>query len=147
MNLDPTTTGSAVNPHARSEAHTRLRGPWLAAARVAWIALVGLALASFVAALPLFFQTSRTTFSPETQVPGQLTVADAHLLQQWGLSLDFFAAYQTALIALTMLAFTVAGALLFWRKADDRMALFVSLWFALFGLTGNPVLDPLVRAY
>ncbi len=80
-------------------------------------------------------------------MPGQLTAADAYLVQQWGLSLDFFAAYQTALIALTMFAFTAAGALLFWRKSDDRMALFVSLWFVMFGVAGNPVLDPLVRAY
>jgi hypothetical protein len=126
---------------------TRLHGPWLIAARVVWIALVGLALVLLIAALPVFYQASRTILAPETQVPGQLTADDVRLLQHWGLSLDFYAAYQTALIAIFSLVFTTAAALLFWRKSVDRIALFVSLWFALVGVTGTPLLDPLIRAY
>jgi len=126
---------------------TRLRGPWLAAARAAWVALVGLALVALVVALPVFFQAQRTILSPETQVPGQLTAEDVRLLQQWGVSLDFYAAYQTAQIAFLSIIFTAAGTVLFWRRSDDRIALFVSLWFATFGVTGAPLLDPLIRAH
>src|SRR5262249_16396066 len=126
---------------------TRLRGPWLVAARVAWIALVGMALVVLVAALPDFYQASHTILSPETQVPGQLTAEDVGLMQPWGLSLDFYATYQTALIAIISFVFMAAGALLFWRKSDDRVTLFVSLWFAMFGATGSPLLDPLIRAH
>ncbi len=146
MSLPPTTVDSAADPHARSQAHTGLRGPWLVVARVTWITVVALAVVVFGAALPVFFQASRTILSPETQVPGQLAAADVQLMQQWGLSLDLYAAYQTAVIVLMAFVLTVAGALLFWRKSNDPIAVFVSLWFVLFGLCGSPVLDPLVRA-
>jgi hypothetical protein len=126
---------------------TRLRGRWLAAARVAWVALVGLALVVLVVAVPVSFQASLTILTPETQVPGQLRPEDVRLMEQWGLSLDFYAAYQTALVLIFSLVFMAAGALLFWRRSDDRIALFISLWFALFGVTGSPLLDPLIRAY
>jgi hypothetical protein len=130
---------------ARSDTH--LRGPWLAAARVVWVALVGLALVVLVVALPVSFQAAHTLLTPETQVPGQLTPEDVRLMAQWGLSLDFYATYQTALVAIFSLVFMTAGALLFWRRSNDRIDLFVSLWFALFGVTGSPLLDPLIRAH
>jgi hypothetical protein len=137
----------ARNEPTATSSDTRLRGPWLAAARVAWVALVGLALVVLVVALPVSFQASRIILAPETQVPGQLTAEDVRLMEQWGLSLDFYAAYQTALVAVFSFVFMAAGALLFWRRSDDRVALFISLWFALFGVTGSPLLDPLIRAY
>ena len=146
MSLPPTTVISAADPHARSQAHVRLRGPWLATARAGWVSLVGLVLVSFVAALPLFYRDARITMSPDAPVVGMLPAADVQLLQAWGLSLTFYAAYQTAQIALFALIFTAAGALLFWRKSDERMALFVSLWFALLGPCAGPALDPLIRA-
>ena len=137
----------ARNQVSASRSDTRLRGPWLKAARVVWIALVGLTLVVLVVALPVSFQASRTILAPETQVPGQLTAEDVRLMQQWGLSLDFYAVYQTALVAIFSFVFMTAGALLFWRRSDDRMALFISLWFALFGVTGSPLLDPLIRVH
>ncbi len=128
-------------------AGTRLRGRWPVAARIAWITLAGLSLVVLIVALPVYFQTARTILSPETQVPGQLTPEDARLMRQWGLSLDFYAVYQTTLIVLFSLVFMAAGALLFWRRSDDRIVWFVSLWFVLFSPTGSPLLDPLIRAY
>jgi hypothetical protein len=126
---------------------TRLRGAWLVAARVVWVAVVGLALVALVVALPDYYQTQRTLLAPETQMSGQLTAEDVHLNEQWGLSLDFHAAYETAQIAILSLVFTIVAALIFWHKSVDRMALFVSLWIALFIVTGSPLLDPLIRAY
>jgi len=135
------------NEATTTQSDTRLRGPWLAAARVVWVAVVGLALVVLVVALPVNFQAQRTILAPETQVPGQLRLEDVRLMEQWGLSLDFYAAYQTALVVIFSLVFMAAGALLFWRRSDDRIALFMSLWFALFGVTLAPLLDPLIRAY
>src|SRR6266540_6621445 len=137
----------ARNEAITAQSDTHLRGPWLAAARVAWVAVVGLALVALVAALPDYYQSSRTILTPETQLPGQLTLEDVRLNEQWGLSLDFHAAYETALIAILSLMFTTVAALIFWHKSVDRMALFVSLWIALFIVTGSPLLDPLIRAY
>ncbi len=89
--------------------------------------MVGLALVVLVVALPVYFQFSRTILVPETQGVGQLTAEDVRLMQQWGFSLDFYAAYQTALIGIFAFLFNAASALLFWRKSTNRIALFVSL--------------------
>jgi hypothetical protein len=132
-------------PAAFSQTH--LRGAWLAAARVAWIALVGLALVVFAAALPDFYQARRIILSPQTEMLRQLTPEDVRQMQQWGLSLDFYAAYQTALITIIAPIFMIAGALLFWRKSVDRIALFVSLWLATFGVVASPLLEPLISAH
>ena len=81
MHQHPTTVASAATGHIRSEPPTRLRGPWLAAARLAWIALVGLGLVVFAVALPVSFQAQRTPLTPATPLPGQLPAAYVHLLQ------------------------------------------------------------------
>ena len=75
-----------------------------------------------------------------------VTAEDARLILKWGESLDVYAALGTAQIAFVSLVFTIAGVLLFWRRSDDRMAFLISLWFAIFGVTGTPLLEPMVRA-
>ena len=125
----------------------RLYGRWLVAARIVWLSLAGLALVVLAVSLPVFFQAVREIRTPEAAVPGQLTPADALLLQRWGVSLDTYAAYQTGLIAVFALVFITAGALLFWRQSAEQVALLVSLWLVLLGVTGNPLLDPLLRDY
>jgi signal transduction histidine kinase len=125
----------------------RLHGRWLIAARVVWLILAGLALLVLVVALPVFLEAARDVRTPTASVPGQLTRADALLLQQWGVSLQVYAAYQTGLIALFALVSTAAGALLFWCRSDDLLALLISLWLVFLGPTGTPLLDPLINAY
>jgi signal transduction histidine kinase len=147
MTPRPTASNLAAWTDRPDHAGRRLRGRWLITARAMWLSLAGLALVVLVVALPVFFQTAREVRTPESSVPGQLTRADALLLQQWGVSLDTYAAYQTGLIALFALVFMTAGALLFWRRSANLLALLASLWLVLLGPTGNPLLDPLIRVY
>jgi hypothetical protein len=137
----------ARNQVTAIKSDTRLRGAWLVAVRVAWVSVVGLALVALVVALPVFYQAQRTILTPGTELPGQLTLEDLRLIEQWGLSLDFYAAYQTAMIAIFSLVLMIAAALIFWHKSVDRIALFVSLWFAIVGLTVTPLLAPLITAH
>jgi len=53
-----------------------------------------------------------------------LTAFDRQFLHQFGLSLSFLAAYQVMLDAVSVLVCCALGALIFWRKSADRMALF-----------------------
>ncbi|MFN8504611.1 histidine kinase [Kouleothrix sp.] len=147
MTPQPTTSNLAAWADRPDQGARRLLGRWLLAARIGWVSLAGLAIVVLAVALPVFFQAVRVVRTPEAAVPGQLAPADIVLLQQWGVSLDAYAAYQTGLIAVFALVFLVAGALLFWRRSDDRVALLVSLWMVLLGVTGNPLLDPLLRDY
>lgn len=147
MTPQPTAANLAAWADRPDQGTNRLYGRWLVAARIVWLSLAGLALVVLAVALPVFFQAVRVVRTPEAAVPGQLPPADIVLLQQWSVSLDVYAAYQTGLIAVFALVFLAAGALLFQRRSDDRIALLVSLWLVLIGVTGNPLLDPLIRDY
>jgi signal transduction histidine kinase len=147
MTPQPTAANLAAWADRPHQGTNRLYGRWLVAARIVWLSLAGLALVVLAVALPVFFQAVRVVRTPEAAVPGQLPPADIVLLQQWSVSLDVYAAYQTGLIAVFALVFLAAGALLFQRRSDDRIALLVSLWLVLIGVTGNPLLDPLIRDY
>jgi hypothetical protein len=54
-------------------------------------------------------------------------------LKEIGLSANFYAAYFVALLVVTSLAFAAVGALIFWRKSEDRMALFGAFMLLVFG--------------
>lgn len=66
----------------------------------------------------------------------QLTGFDRQFLHQSGLSLGFLAAYQVILDASSVLICCALGALLFWRRSTDRMALFCAFMLVLFGSAG-----------
>ena len=51
--------------------------------------------------------------------------------RRWA-SLDFYARYEVALYIGFTVGFAAIGALIFWRKSDDRMALFASLTLIMF---------------
>jgi len=101
---------------SQSESHTRLRGHWLASLRGLWLAVAVLTLGLFVAGIP-------SRFDRLLGIAAEYRPA----LQDLGLSADFYAAYLTALDIAIVLTHFVLAALIFWRKSDDWMALFVSL--------------------
>jgi hypothetical protein len=106
---------------------TRLRGRSLILARVAWVALVTLIVALFLARLPAYYTALQTLCTGATCGPAQSTPDSAQALQRLGLSVGAYAVFIFALtIALAFLCFTL-GAVIFWRKSDDWMALLGAL--------------------
>src|SRR5687767_5749472 len=91
---------------------------WLAVARTAFLAVALLALAVFVAGVPDLYSTSL-----------QLSVDDATVrenLTQLGLSPQFHAAYLFVLtLLLAMVCFALAT-VIFWRRSDEPIVLFVA---------------------
>ena len=64
---------------------------------------------------------------------GQFTPDDLRAFQAFGLSRNFLAAYQVALYIVFTVGYVAIGAVrIFWRKSDDRMALFASLTLIMF---------------
>src|SRR5262249_48916692 len=87
--------------------NTRLRGRRLILARVAWATVVSLIVALFLARLPVYYTALQTVCT--------------------GTACSAYAAFTLALeIALAFLCFTL-GALIFWRRSDDWMALLGAL--------------------
>jgi hypothetical protein len=120
--------GQAKRSSDRSGApDTRLRGRRLILARVLWVALVTLIVALFLARLPAYYTFLQTVCTGATCGFAQPTPDSAQAMQKLGLSVGTYAAFTLALtLALAFLCFTL-GALIFWRKSDDWMALLVAL--------------------
>src|SRR2546421_1048148 len=110
-----------------------LHGRWLILARTAWIILAVLTVVYYFATLPLEFARLQAVC---THAGCALTPTNALELGEVGLSVSFFAAYFIAVdIVFTVVWFAV-GAIIFWRRSNDRMALFVALFLLTYGGIG-----------
>lgn len=120
-----------------------LRGPWLFIARLCWIALTLLILALNALAIPNADALLQSVCQPGAHcVGGQLAPADLRQLQHIGLSPAFLAAYQLAWDVVTLLVDTLLAALIFWRRSQERMALFCAYVLVLTGgATYTSILD------
>jgi hypothetical protein len=109
--------------HRSGEPRTRIRGRWLILARVAWVAVVTLIVALFLVRLPAYYTALQTVCTGAVCGYAQPTPDSAQTLQKLGLSVSAYATFTLALdIALAFLCFTL-GAVIFWRRSDDWMAL------------------------
>jgi hypothetical protein len=119
----------------------RIPRRWLKLARGAWVVCALLLLANFVASIPAYYQIMNTACSLPNQGDcssgsGQLAAVTIRTLTSLHLSLTGYAIYFVTLdVVLSLLPWGI-GLLLFWRKPDDGMSLFVSLLFILFAGNG-----------
>src|SRR5215212_3344693 len=118
---------------------SRLSGRLLVVARVVWIIIALAAVSLFVAAVPAEFAQLRVPCQTAACPTGQLPPAGLRALEDLGLSLDSFAAYSVAMDAVFAAVYGAVAALIFWRKSEDRMGLFVSLALVTFGTATLPV--------
>ncbi len=117
----------------------RLQGRWLAIARAVWIILALLLLANFIASIPASYVQLRTICTNSTFVRcniWQPTQANMQALHSLGLSLDTYAVYTLTIDVIASLVFLAVGAVIFWRKSDEWIGLFVSLVLVIFGSFG-----------
>ncbi len=141
-------TGSSTVPPS-----AKLRGSWLLLARVGWVTVVLLVVMLFVIAeLMRYEQIVTLSNLPEYIDPVTLQTN----LAQANLSVGFYATYHLVMeVGFAAVCLTLA-AVIFWRRSDDRMALFVALLLVLLGTTfwntmqawlaAYPSLSPVIRA-
>ena len=122
----------------RSAGASPLSGRLLAVARAAWIAVALAAVGLFIVALPAEFAQLRVPCPNASCSTGQLPPAGLRALEDLGLSLESFAAYSVAMDAAFAAVYGAVAALIFWRKSEDRMGLFVSLALLTFGTATFP---------
>lgn len=118
-------SAEAVVPGSQPErdAPTLLGGRRVLLARLAWGLLAAAILATFFAGVPQSYRHALVV-SPET----------ADSLAQLGLPPQFPAVYLVTVDIATLLGFTAVAALLFWRRSDDWLALYVGLMLMLTAL-------------
>ena len=112
-----------------------LQGRWLLLARAAWVSVAILTVGVFISGLPSEIARLRSPCADPVScawVP-RLTVQSARELGELGLSVEFFASYWVAIEVTFVLISSAIGVAIFWRKSDDRMALFVSLMLLTLG--------------
>jgi hypothetical protein len=109
-----------------------LRGRWLQLARTAWVAVAVAALGTFVISVPArYAQLSH----PTARVRAALSEA--------GLSEDGYAFYNVTLDIVFVSIFAVVAIGIFWRRANDPMALLVATMLVVWGpLNGLLILTP-----
>ena len=145
MNIQRGSTNTLERLDARNGSETRLHGSLLLIARVSWIVLTLFLLTCNIVLIPRYDALLQAHCQPGTQCFAiQLSVYDRQLLHQFGLSLGFLAAYQVILDAGLGLVFCMLGALIFWRKSADRMALFSAFALVLFSGSSSILQDTLM---
>ncbi|HEY6411885.1 MAG TPA: histidine kinase [Ktedonobacteraceae bacterium] len=130
MNQPFTSTPPIKTPGQPEAIATRLHGSWLILARSAWIIITTLAILHLAISISLAFVQLQTV----CQSAGCLTPATMQDLHTLGLSPVFFALFILMLQLIFTLASVAIGLVIFWRKSDDDLALFVSLSLVTFGM-------------
>ena len=132
--------GTPLQPMSSRSSSERISQPWLTLARSVWVVCALLLLANFVASIPAYYQLLQTICTlpdPSNCATGQLTPDTVQALANLHLSLNSYAASFVILEVVISLLYWGLGLLIFWRKSDEWMGLFVSLLLVLYGGTGT----------
>ncbi len=142
MGLPHASMQTGVDPQLPGEVDTHLKGAWLLLSRSVWVILVVLTLSIFVAGLPIYYSQLQIACIGNTAcyLNGALSPAGMHALHEMGISLRGYAAYTVALYIVMALVWIIVGLLIFLRRSDDWMALFVALFLVMYypGNQGGP---------
>jgi signal transduction histidine kinase len=119
----------------RNNVVPRLRGRRLLLARAAWVIAALISIGLFAAYLSFAFAARQHVCAGSACPGAYLTPQDAQAIQELGFTTSAYASYVLALDITFALGYIAVGALIFWRKSDERMALFAALALVLFGAT------------
>src|SRR5438132_574338 len=111
----------------------RAQGRGLVAARAGWGGLAALIVGLFILGIGVAAQRLQQVCAVAPCDPQELTPQKLQALQSTGLSAAQYVGYLLALEAVLALAYAGAAALLVWRRATDRMALFAAFTPLMFG--------------
>jgi hypothetical protein len=115
----------ASRPNAPMSATLHGRGLFLA--RVVWLVVFVLAIGLFFTSIPAYYDSLIKATDPNIN-PATLRSN----LEALSVSIDFYATYLLSLDITSMMVWCAVGAVIFWRRSDDWMAVFTSLCLILF---------------
>ncbi|HEX7588897.1 MAG TPA: hypothetical protein VF478_11320, partial [Anaerolineae bacterium] len=129
---------SALGPNkdgTMSADHIRVApNRWLAVARIGWLAFFVIAALALLVALPARWA--------ELTQPTPITAAN---LKALGWPVTLFAAYSLTTEVIFIAVFLIVGLIIFARRSDNAMALFIALMLVAFGV-GNQSIAPTIGA-
>src|SRR5829696_6204582 len=116
-----------------------LRGRWLLLARMAWVVMAITVLAIILFSIPSSFEhyssvcTAASEVCSDERTVDQPTPEGVRVLQDAGLCVRTYAHRNVVVDKVFQLLWFALGALIFWRRSDDRMALLVAALLVSFG--------------
>src|SRR6266496_2243294 len=116
-----------LSPSQHAEAGTRLFGRRFILARVVWVAAVTLIVVPFLAMLPAYYTLLQTVCTGTTCAIWQPTPGSALSIQKLGISVSTYATFTLALTLASAFFCFAIGAVIFWRRSNEWMALLVAL--------------------
>jgi protein kinase-like protein len=122
----------------------QVRGPWLIAIRILWIAVAVAGISLYVASIPYRYDALNPDCQARACSPEDLLQVSE--IQRVGLPGTFVAWYFIVVDTLGTVVYVVTGALIFWRRSDDRVALFVAFMLLATGLITGPEISYLVAS-
>jgi len=106
---------------------------------MAWVVVASMAPAIVVCSVPSSFEhyssvcTAASEVCSSERTVDQPTPEGVRALQDAGLSVRNYALLNVVVDKVFQLVWLVVGALIYWRRSDDRMALLVSMFLVSFG--------------
>jgi signal transduction histidine kinase len=100
---------------------------------MAWAVVAVLTVVCIAVSIPAEFVRLQTVCTTGACEVGDLTPANVRELGVMGLSVGFFAGYQIAVELVFAATSFAVGVLIFWRRSEERMALFVAFALVTYG--------------
>ncbi len=108
-----------------------VHGHWLGLVRAAWVALFVLSLGSYAIALPSIYEVARTVCTGPDCAQWRLSPEGAAALRDAGLSVELYATTTLGLRVLSASVFFAVAVLIFRRRSDERLPLWLSFFLLL----------------
>lgn len=129
----------------KSRTAWRFRGRWVTLARWAWAAVAFVMLSLLAIGVVVRFNELLTVTSNAAVAFGQLRPQDLIELQRLRLALEWYALYFTVAEFVTSLVFLLVALVIFWRRSDEWISLFVATMLLLLP-TVLPIISAVQRA-
>ncbi len=117
----------ASSLHALTSATLSRRQLFLA--RAGWLAVFAVTIGVLFASIPAYYRWLINFADPELE-PATVRAT----LEAANIPVDFYATYLLSIDTASAILWSAVGAIIFWRRSDDGMALFTSLALVLFGV-------------
>jgi hypothetical protein len=142
MNLRNESAATTRRSNADLETETSKHGRWILLARATWVVITLLTIVLNIVAIPYYDAVLQTVCAaPGNCFSDQLTASEVQGLHSLGLSLSAYATVNVAVQILSALIWVALGALLFWRRSYEPMALFCAFMLVTFGGVASSIVQ------
>ena len=110
------------------------KSSWLNLARFFQVVVICLTVGLFIVSIPINYERLSVACEAEPCAPGELTAESVHALNNLGMSLDVVIKITIALDVVVAVVYVASAILIFIRKPNDLLTIFVTIMLVTFGV-------------